>query len=272
MAAGGAGAPLAALVVGMMPGRLNDGEQDFIDRIRAEQMKEAPTRVRYTWETDEYGDLTPYGWHTPPGNDMVRVRKMEWDGSRQAYTFTTEEDEPVTLIWTPDSSGVNVPSNTGNQTPLHIPSTIIVNPLPDNTQIDAITSPTPEEKTFADYILILPLPNIPPIYVYLNENKTSFVHGHKHHAPKHKSWKEIIESTKSGPAKFRPQTDISAIDHDVWKDGINSTKKQNWKLKEFDEIVGAHGGKETRWVVTKESQGTIHSHPISETDARKLLK
>lgn len=35
--------PGAPIVVGIMPGRLNDGEQDFIDSIRLEQMNEAPT-------------------------------------------------------------------------------------------------------------------------------------------------------------------------------------------------------------------------------------
>ena len=44
-------ASVAGLLVGMMPGRLNDGEQDFIDRMRPEQMREAPSRVRYTWRT-----------------------------------------------------------------------------------------------------------------------------------------------------------------------------------------------------------------------------
>jgi uncharacterized Zn-binding protein involved in type VI secretion len=46
IAASGPGAPITAVVMGMMPGRLNDGEQDFIDRMRLEQMREAPTRVR----------------------------------------------------------------------------------------------------------------------------------------------------------------------------------------------------------------------------------
>ncbi|MDF7681169.1 hypothetical protein PT300_11485 [Enterobacteriaceae bacterium ESL0689] len=50
IAVAGPGAPIAALLVGMYPGRLNDGEQDFIDRMRLEQMREAPTQVRYTWE------------------------------------------------------------------------------------------------------------------------------------------------------------------------------------------------------------------------------
>ena len=168
VAASGPGAPIAAVVMGMMPGRLNDGEQDFIDRMRLEQMREAPSRVRYTWEQDDKGNPVPHGWHTPPGKDRVRVRKMEWDSSRKAYTFTTEEDPRITIIWTPDSSGVNVPSNTGNQNPVRIPNPVVVDPLPEDTGIEATTSPVPEEKGFADYILILPLPNIPPIYVYLS--------------------------------------------------------------------------------------------------------
>lgn len=161
--------PGGAIVLGMMPGRLNDGEQDFIDRMRLEQMRQAPSRVRYTWEQDDKGNPVPHGWHTPPGKDMVRVRKMEWDSSRKAYTFTTEEDPRITIIWTPESSNVNVPSNTGNLKPVRIPNPVVVDPLPGNTSIETTTSPTPEEKNFADYILILPLPNIPPIYVYLSK-------------------------------------------------------------------------------------------------------
>ncbi|EEP9809150.1 S-type pyocin domain-containing protein [Salmonella enterica] len=170
VAAGGLGAPVAGLLVGMMPGRLNDGEQDFIDRMRAEQMREAPTRVRFTWENNTQGKPVPHGWHTPPGKDMVRVRKMEWDARQQAYTFTTEEANPVTIIWTPDSSGVNTPSNTGNQATPVMPNPVIVDPLPDNTRITATTSPAPEEKNFADYILILPVSDIPPIYIYIRNN------------------------------------------------------------------------------------------------------
>ncbi|WP_415186355.1 S-type pyocin domain-containing protein [Serratia rubidaea] len=170
IAASGPGAPIAAVVMGMMPGRLNDGEQDFIDRMRLEQMREAPSRVRYTWEQDDKGNPVPHGWHTPPGKDMVRVRKMEWDSSRKAYTFTTEEDPRITIIWTPDNTGENKPWNTGNQNPVRIPNPVVVDPLPENTSIDATTTPVPEEKNFADYILVLPLPNIPPIYIYLRNN------------------------------------------------------------------------------------------------------
>lgn len=175
IAAAGPGAPLAALLVGMYPGKLNEGEQDFIDRMRLEQMREAPSRVRYTWEQDDKGNPVPHGWHTPPGKDMVRVRKMEWDSSRKAYTFTTEEDPRITIIWTPDSSGVNVPSNTGNQNPVRIPNPVIVDPLPEDTHIEATTTPAPEEKNFADYILILPISDIPPIYIYLSKPPVEFL-------------------------------------------------------------------------------------------------
>nr|WP_239484224.1 S-type pyocin domain-containing protein [Citrobacter sp. B72] len=133
-------------------------------------MREAPTRVRYSWENDTNGNPVPRGYHTPPGKDMVRVRKMEWDRRYETYTFTTEEENPVTLIWTPDSSGVDTPSNTGNQTPPRLPGTILVNPLPDGTQISSTTTPAPDEKNFADYILILPVSDIPPIYIYIRNN------------------------------------------------------------------------------------------------------
>ncbi len=95
---------------------------------------------------------------------------MQWDSTRQAYTFTTEEESPVTIIWTPDHSGANTPTNTGNQTPPRLPGTILVNPLPDGTQITSTTTPAPDEKNFADYILILPVSDIPPIYIYIRNN------------------------------------------------------------------------------------------------------
>jgi len=135
IAVAGPGAPLAALLVGMYPGKLNDGEQDFIDRMRLEQMREAPSRVRYTWEQDDKGNLVPHGWHTPPGKDRVRVRKMEWDSSRKAYTFTTEEDPRITIIWTPDNTGENKPWNTGNQNPVRLPNPVVVEPLPEDTAL-----------------------------------------------------------------------------------------------------------------------------------------
>lgn len=172
----GPGAPVAGLLVGMMPGRLNDGEQDFIDRMRLEQMNEAPSRVRYTWENDSGGNPVPHGWHTPPGRDSVRVRKMEYDSRQQAYTFTTEEVPRITIVWTPDRTGEEKPWNTGNQARPVLPNPVVVDPLPDKTDIMATTSPVADEKSFADYILILPFPDLPPIYIYINSD-------HKYHTP-----------------------------------------------------------------------------------------
>ena len=169
------GAPVAGLLVGMMPGRLNDGEQDFIDRMRLEQMREAPSRVRYTWENDGRGNPVPHGWHTPPGRDSVRVRKMEFDSRAQAYTFTTEEEPHITIVWTPDRTDEKKPWNTGNQARPVLPNPVVVDPLPDDTGITATTSPAPEEKSFADYILILPFPDLPPIYIYLSKPPVEFL-------------------------------------------------------------------------------------------------
>ncbi|MDY0923593.1 S-type pyocin domain-containing protein [Leclercia sp. CFBP8987] len=105
---------------------------------------------------------------------------------RQAYTFTTEEESPVTIIWTPDHSGANTPTNTDNQTPPRLPGTILVNPLPDGTQITSTTTPATDEKNFADYILILPLSDISPIYIYLSKAREGLPEkDHSYHpAPK----------------------------------------------------------------------------------------
>lgn len=175
IATAGAGASVAGVLLGMMPGRLNDGEQDYLDRRRMESLSEAPSRVRYTWENDSSGNPVPHGWHTPPGRDKVRVRKMTWDSRYQAYSFTTTEEPRITIIWTPDNTGVNTPSHTGNQTRPVLPNPVIVDPLPESTGITSTTSPAPEEKSFADYILILPHPDIPPIYIYLSKPPVEFL-------------------------------------------------------------------------------------------------
>ncbi|PZL85824.1 pyocin [Pantoea sp. ARC270] len=175
IATAGAGASVAGVLLGMMPGRLNDGEQDYLDRRRMESLSEAPSRVRYTWENDSSGNPVPHGWHTPPGRDKVRVRKMTWDSRYQAYSFTTTEEPRITIIWTPDNAGVNTPSHTGNQKPPVLPNPVIVDPLPESTGITSTTSPAPEEKSFADYILILPHPDIPPIYIYLSKPPVEFL-------------------------------------------------------------------------------------------------
>jgi pyocin large subunit-like protein/uncharacterized Zn-binding protein involved in type VI secretion len=214
IAAAGAGAPVAGLLVGMMPGRLNDGEQDFIDRMRLAQMREAPSRVRYTWENDSRGNPVPHGWHTPPGRDNVRVRNMEYDSRAQAYTFTTEEEPRITIVWTPDRTDEKTPWNTGNKARPVLPNPVIVDPLPDNTGITATTSPAPEEKNFADYILILPFPDLPPIYIYLSKPPVEFLEVELYSDFKRRSRQGIYEADHM-PSRAAVEAYLMALYPDV---------------------------------------------------------
>lgn len=214
IAAAGAGAPVAGLLVGMMPGRLNDGEQDFIDRIRLAQMREAPSRVRYTWESNSRGNPVPHGWHTPPGRDSVRVRKMEYDSSAQAYTFTTEEEPRITIVWTPDRTDEKKPWNTGDQARPVLPNPVVVDPLPVNTGITATTSPAQEEKRFADYILILPFPDLPPIYIYLSKPPVEFLEVELYSDFKRRSRQGMYEADHM-PSRAAVEAYLTALYPDV---------------------------------------------------------
>ncbi|HAS1728032.1 S-type pyocin domain-containing protein, partial [Enterobacter cloacae] len=242
IAAAGAGAPVAGLLVGMMPGRLNDGEQDFIDRMRLAQMREAPSRVRYTWESNSRGNPVPHGWHTPPGRDSVRVRKMEYDSSAQAYTFTTEEEPRITIVWTPDRTDEKKPWNTGDQARPVLPNPVVVDPLPVNTGITATTSPAQEEKRFADYILILPFPDLPPIYIYLSKPPVEF-----------------LEVELYSDFKRRSRQGMYEADHMPSRAAVDAYLRANYPLLDDDEIL-ALTDKVAAIVIPKD----MH-HKISET-------
>ncbi|AKH64263.1 hypothetical protein VY86_13970 [Photorhabdus thracensis] len=41
-------------------------------------------------------------------------------------------------------------------------------PIPEKVGSDIESLPMPEEKDFRDYILTFPIPNMPPVYVYLS--------------------------------------------------------------------------------------------------------
>lgn len=260
IATGGLGAPVAGLLIGMYPGKLNDGEQDFIDRMRAEQMREAPTRVRFTWENDASGNPTPRGWHTPPGKDSVRVRRMEWDSRRQAYTFTTEEDPCITLIWTPDRTGESKPWDTGNHNPVRIPNPVVVDPLPEDTGIGATTSPIPEEKTFADYILILPVGGVPPIYVYLSGRPPV----------------KLLEVDLYSNFRYRPRSGMYEADHMPSRAAVEAyLLRQNPNLKRdqlrelSDNVAAVIVPKEVHQRIS-ETYGGRNSKRRVETDALNL--
>ncbi|MFC5401490.1 RHS repeat domain-containing protein [Cohnella soli] len=86
--------------------------------------------------------------------------------------------------------------------------------------------------------------------------------------------KKAIESTKTGPAKYKPGIDNEMLERIAWDQGttVKNSDGSIWKILKYDDVVGAYLGKETNYVVVKESGGTIHGHPISEEEAKAYLK
>lgn len=97
-------------------------------------------------------------------------------------------------------------------------------------------------------------------------------HGYKHVAPKKSSWKDIIKSTKSGPAKYKPGIDIESLERSVYKNGQPVTNGKSWKVQDMGEVIGASEGKTSQWIRVEESGGTIHGHPISLKEYLRLTK
>lgn len=97
-------------------------------------------------------------------------------------------------------------------------------------------------------------------------------HGYKHYPPKNVDWKDVVKSTTNGPAKYTPGMNVEALERKVWAEGVEVTNGKNWKIMELDNVVGASGGKETKYIRVEESGGTIHGHPITEEEFRKLTK
>lgn len=98
-------------------------------------------------------------------------------------------------------------------------------------------------------------------------------HGYKHFPNKNQSWKDIVKSTKTGPAKYSFDIqDIEAFERAAWESGTPVTNGKNWRVNKFDTTIGAVNGKETVYVRIENSSNTIHGHPISETEYDKLLK
>ncbi|MEK9498475.1 S-type pyocin domain-containing protein [Photorhabdus sp. P32] len=155
---------------------LNQGEEDYLDPYRlrqiAEQYGKAPTRVRFRWIRDEKsGRMTVQGYHVSPegGLDKVPVRMMTLNRTTGNYEFWEPGETRPTILWTPNEQEFQVPTHTGNEEQPFIPSQITVLPIPDKVGSDIESLPMPEEKDFRDYILVFPIPNMPPVYVYLSK-------------------------------------------------------------------------------------------------------
>ncbi|TDB59030.1 S-type pyocin domain-containing protein [Photorhabdus khanii] len=155
---------------------LNQGEEDYLNQYQlrqiAEQFGKAPTRVRFRWIRDEKsGRMTIQGYHVSPesGLDKVPVHMMKLNRTTGNYEFWEPGENRPTILWTPNEQEFKVPAHTGNEEQPFIPSQITVLPIPDKVGSDIESLPMPEEKDFRDYILVLPIPNMPPVYVYLSK-------------------------------------------------------------------------------------------------------
>ncbi|VEJ54615.1 S-type pyocin domain-containing protein [Pragia fontium] len=179
-----------------------------------------------------------------------------------------------TILINPAPTGPMFPPHTGNSSPKP------VTPVHTGTTIETIdkplilTTPVPDETfDFIYWQLDAKGSGVEPVYVVVSSPPKSVVHKHKHYPPKGVPWQDIVKSTANGgAAKFKPGVNIPQTDIDVWLNGVKTIKHPTWKVKEYDYIIGAYDGKETQWVVVKESQGTIHSHPTSLDEVKRYMK
>ncbi|MCX6147484.1 MAG: hypothetical protein NTW25_09595 [Candidatus Kapabacteria bacterium] len=88
-----------------------------------------------------------------------------------------------------------------------------------------------------------------------------------------KTWStKVIENTKEGFAKFKPDVDVTKIDFDVINNGVK-VPNSDFYIKKMDYTIGAANGKETQYVRTYfNTNGDIHSRPISEKDFLDNMK
>jgi len=97
-------------------------------------------------------------------------------------------------------------------------------------------------------------------------------HGGKHVASTRLPWDQVVQATRSGPAKYRPGIAIEVLERQVWGEGRAVTNGRSWKVMEFADEIGASGGKASRWVRVEESAGTIHGHPITQVEFWNLTR
>ncbi|MBK5544340.1 RHS repeat protein [Pseudomonas sp. TH04] len=97
-------------------------------------------------------------------------------------------------------------------------------------------------------------------------------HGYKHSPSKKMPWKDILATTKSGPAKYKPGINIENLEREAYKNGRAVTNGKPWKVMEYPESIGASEGVSSRWIRIELSAKTIHGHPISEQEFRRLTK
>lgn len=150
-AARGATGPAGTFVMGMLPKQLADGTHYTDDQLR--RLNQASTRVRFQFRLDQEGVLRVYGIHTTAsGDDSVRVVHAAWNADKTAIEA---ELDGITILWTPregplGTQPLTYPDDSGAQF-----GTILVHPIPENTdsQIEGLPG---DDVTTDDCIIVFP--------------------------------------------------------------------------------------------------------------------
>ncbi|MBM1186533.1 S-type pyocin domain-containing protein [Pseudomonas lundensis] len=171
----GAG-PAGVFIMGMLPTKMGDGTLHTDEQLR--RMSKATTRVRFQFRRDAEGVLQIYGIHTgASGDDSVRTVQVKWNATKTAMEA---ELNGITILWTPphSSSGMpplTYPDDSGKQL-----GTILVHPIPENTdsQIEGLPG---DDITTDDCILVFPADTgLKSLYVVYTK---PFGGDHSYHPP-----------------------------------------------------------------------------------------
>lgn len=291
--AGAAGTTVSALAVGFWPKTDKALDKNTVQLFAVQASLVAAGKISITPEMTSVNLPVRGLLVTEDGRQYVSLVRTGLSGvSANVPVLRTVRDEKTgldritlpavggipsrTILINPIPVGPNAPPNTGNSSP------IPVTPVHTGTtpkQVDSIVTtsfPAGDLKELQDFIywqLDATGSGVEPIYAMLSAPPKSVTHGFKHYPPKGVPWQDIVKSTANkGKAKFKPEVNIPEIDNDVWSTGQTTKKHPAWKVKQYDRIIGAFEGKETKWAVAKESQGVVHSHPISEQRVKELMK
>ena len=94
----------------------------------------------------------------------------------------------------------------------------------------------------------------------------------KHVARGSLDWATVVARTVGDAAKYRTGTDVELLERYVWQNGTAATNGKNFKVMAFDYVIGANEGQEVKWMRVEMTSGTIHGHPISLQEYRKLTR
>ncbi len=97
------------------------------------------------------------------GSGQVRVRAAQWSASRQSYTFTSEGQAPITLVWqtTPAACADDAISRPPSVGYLNMPSVPRIETFSDVAQVQ-----------FDDYIVVFPEDSgLAPLYVMFRDRR-----------------------------------------------------------------------------------------------------